>query len=174
MELLARIDVEFGVRFQLAGDMTTCEEGGTPKKLGTQLTKENCLKRCLQAGEEVCNNVEYGNINSNFQCVMYPGECKTERLGNSIIYKRRSDSFLLLILFIILVLICIPIVCYIYRQREKTKADANLDAQILNLRGVATHKTKGMKTHATTAKAPTLGVVTKVSTGGQSGNNYGI
>ena len=41
----------------------------------------------------------------------------------------------------------------------------DLSAQIAGLRGVKTHKTKGAKTHVS-SKAPTLGVITKVSTGG--------
>ena len=127
LELLTRVNYQFGLRFQLAGDMTTCEEGGVSKKLGSQLTKENCLQRCLEAGDSVCNNVEYGNVNSNFQCIMWSGECKTERLGNSIIYRRSAGNSIIIIAIVVIILLILCIGVCAWQQKKKRGSSSIVD-----------------------------------------------
>ena len=62
--------------------------------VGTNLSLEKCLDLCQEKGQTVCNNVEYGRSNIQFNCRLWSGTCETHQFGefNSDIYIRSNLS----------------------------------------------------------------------------------
>ena len=65
---------------------------GAMRDLGQHLSVQECQARCAAAGPAVCNDLEYGRSNINYNCRAWTGTCAPYQVGrfNSSIFVKSA------------------------------------------------------------------------------------
>lgn len=57
---------------------------------GHSLSVDDCIAKCDKAGPKVCQSIEFGRSDINYQCNMWSGICEPNEGWNSTIYVRKG------------------------------------------------------------------------------------